>query len=528
MRALTIAAGLLIGSAHAVWAANPGDVAPRASSEFVRSQATAYSSAMMNVFRIIDDTYIRPVPKVELARAALVGLYEAAREPIPASLWAELAQAKQPGQIAYLLETARERLGDLESLRDHKAVQASVSNLSGALDPFSGFPPSNRRNDSRVDSIGVGIEFDWKSATKETRESDEIVPTHQHVVPGGPSGPYQIDDVLPGSPAQRAGVRPGDVITRIDDFPVESPDGRRLFDRLFPESFEAPEKFRVTLQRPGVDQPFQCDLTTAIFTPETVFGVRRRLDNSWDFILDRERRIGYVRLGFIDGTIDDPRSAAEMEIAIDQLKKAGAKGLIFDLRGCPGGFLEPAKAISGMFIKSGLIATYKDSSEVREGRKPTDDFRIDNGSGALEGIATIVLIDGETRGGGEMVAAVLQDHKVARMAGHRTYGKASVQKPCPLMEAGIKQGWLTTGSFTRPNGKNLHRYPESRDDEDWGISPDKGLTYMVSPELRAQVKEWMKLQILRPGDGRQPLPPDDPDNDPLRAFACRELIKQVK
>src|SRR5262249_10795386 len=150
------------------------------------------------------------------------------------------------------------------------------------------------------------------------------------------------------------------------------------------------------------------------FTPEAVYGVRRRTDNSWDFMLDITNRIAYLRLGFIGEEADE-----QMAEAIAGLRSAGGRGLVVDLRGNPGGFVTPAQSISGMFVKSGLVATMHERAEghdergdVRIEKKP---FRIENGSGALEGIPTVVLIDAETRGGGEMIAAVLQDHKVARV-----------------------------------------------------------------------------------------------------------------
>jgi carboxyl-terminal processing protease len=570
MRAMTIAAGLLIAVLPAVRAGHPGDNSSRAPSEFVRAQAVTYSSQMRAVFQLIEgnfmwpasklefeqaaavvlflpasgpipaslwtesaifqfiqDHYVRPDQRIRLARAALVGLYEAAREPIPASLWSEIGQARKPGQIAYLLESARERLGDLDALRDQKAVYASLTALSSALDPFSGLPPADRRSDSRSDTEGVGLEFEWNPTIEERKVGEPPDDAPQQRSYDKPTGPVRVSEVLPGGPAQRAGIRPGDILTHINDYPIESPSALMLFPHLFTSS-EGLEKLRLTFERPGVEQPIHSELVATTFNPETVFGVRRRLDNAWDFMLDRQRRIGYLRLGFIDGTRADPRTANEMEAAISQLKGAGMKGLIFDLRGCPGGFLEPAKAISGMFIKSGLIANLDDRSEENEGRPRHQQFRIDNGSGILEGIVTIVLIDEQTRGGGEMVAAVLQDHRVARMAGQRTFGKGSVQKSYPISEAGGVTLWLTTGLFTRPNGKRLQRLPGNRDEDDWGISPNPGLEYPVSPELSKLVKIWMKQQVLRPGDGLEPLPLDDPENDPLREFARRELVKQIK
>ncbi len=127
-----------------------------------------------------------------------------------------------------------------------------------------------------------------------------------------------------------------------------------------------------------------------------------------------------------------------------------------------------------------------------------------------------------------MIAAVLQDHRVAKIAGQRSVGKGSVQKTETLPGAANISFKLTTGTFTCPSGKNLHRFPDSKPSDDWGIRPDPGYYFPVPPDVAKQVKEWMQLQILRPGRCRDPLPLDDPEHDPLRQFAWRQLVKQMR
>jgi C-terminal peptidase prc len=500
------------------WAANPGDNTPRSSSDFVHAQAVNYSSQMMSFLSHIDQKYVRQVSKAKLVEAALEGLYQVARIPMPAGLSGDLAQATEPKDFAYILMTARERLGDLEALRDQKAIYASLRTLPNALDPFSGLEaPDDHRLGDRDQLTGVGIKFEKDPVDLNEPEQERFTtPPKQNDQWTKHVGPVRVAYVYPGSPAQRAGIRPGDVLSQIQDFPLETPGGLQLYPRLFDQSDGVTQTLKLTFERAGLDHPIHCELKLSEFVPETVFGVRRRIDNSWDFMLDQKRRIGYLRLDYIEQTSDK-----EMTEAIEQLKAEGMRALIFDLRTCPGGYVTPAQTISGMFIKSGLVA------KVTDRERGETKYQVDNGSGILEGIPTIALIDGETRGGGEMVAAVLQDYKVARIAGQRSFGKGSTQTRLTASEVGIPF-LLTTGSFTRPSGKNLHRFPDSRPDDDWGIRPDPGLAFAVSPNLSKQLKQWMKEQVLRPGDGRQPLPLDDPDNDPLREFARAQLIKQLE
>jgi C-terminal peptidase prc len=476
---------------------------------------------MMSVFRWVDQHYVKPVPRAALSEAALAGLFEAAREPLPPGLRADLAQAKDDSQFQYLMATARERLGDVEALRGQQAVMASLRSLPRALDVYCGIPPPNDRtaDDNTGEMHGVGIEFESlpEALQPQTRVNDPFDRPRVSGESGLARGPARIVTVFPGSPAQRAGIRPGDILTHLDDHPLETPEGARLFPQLSSEAGYGQEALKLTLQRPGQEEPLERRLYPTKFVPESVYGMRRRSDNSWDFMLDRPNGIAYLRLGFLGHKADE-----EMADAISALRALGIRGLIFDLRGNPGGFVDPAKAISGMFVKSGLVATMTDRAE---GGK--SEFRIDNGSGALEGIPTVALIDEETRGGGEMIAAVLQDHKVARIAGRRSHGKGSVQRTPTIPELGVEFK-LTVGSFTRPSGRNLNRFPDSKSSDDWGILPDPGLEFPVSPELAKQIKGWMQQQVLRPGDNREALPLDDPENDPAREHARQLLLKKLK
>ena len=149
-------------------------------------------------------------------------------------------------------------------------------------------------------------------------------------------------------------------------------------------------------------------------------------------------------------------------------------------------------------------------------------------AGPFHTLPVVVLINGQSSGGAELIAATLQDQGRAKVAGQRSLGKASVQKSdivIPNANAGIK---LTTGTFFRSTGKNLHRFPDSKPSDDWGVRPDPKLEFRVSADLGRQLKEWWREQSLRPGASNKALPLDDPENDPARQFALRELLKRIK
>jgi carboxyl-terminal processing protease len=136
----------------------------------------------------------------------------------------------------------------------------------------------------------------------------------------------------------------------------------------------------------------------------------------------------------------------------------------------------------------------------------------------------VVLINGETSGGAELIAAALQDHKRAVIAGQRSLGKGSVQKylevPLPVPFK------LTTGTFVRPSGKNLHRFPDSKPTDDWGVLPDEQAECRLSPELSRQLRDWWVWQTLRPGNDNEVLPLDTPEADPQQQTALQLLRLQ--
>jgi carboxyl-terminal processing protease len=139
----------------------------------------------------------------------------------------------------------------------------------------------------------------------------------------------------------------------------------------------------------------------------------------------------------------------------------------------------------------------------------------------------VVLVNAQTSGGAELIAAALQDHKRAPIAGQRTFGKASVQTALYLNVPGASVK-LTTGEFLRPGGKNLHRRPDAGPRDDWGVRPDPKLEMRVSPERDRELKGWWEQQTLRPGPELKILPLDDPANDPQRQIALRGVLEQLK
>ena len=178
------------------------------------------------------------------------------------------------------------------------------------------------------------------------------------------------------------------------------------------------------------------EITRESIHVETVLGDHRNPDDTWGFMLDRERRIAYVCV-----TAFSRDTAGELRRALTGLQKEKIRGLILDLRFNPGGLLDSAVEVSRLFVSQGRIVSTsgRNSPErVWEARK----------EGAFEGFPMVVLVNRYSASASEIVAACLQDHKRAVIVGERTWGKGSVQNVIELeysakpAEAGAKPGRL--------------------------------------------------------------------------------------
>jgi carboxyl-terminal processing protease len=494
-----------------------------------RAEAQAFACQLLDVTGQVAEQYVRPVSRADLLLPALAGLYEGARRPVPADLAARVRRAaaaavdprgeRPPGSalslgdqrpLLELIARVHEDVGDAESLRGRNPLLVCCQAMARSLDPYSGVVTAQeqRRNiglDQECDGVGLELEENLGA------------------------GPLFVRAVLPGGPAQRAGLRPGDEITRLDGKPVAGLPAaglQPLLNRgavasvppLVPDAGEAaagPSRpVRVTFRRRGRPEARTVVLRGERFRPETVLGVRRRDDNSWDYLADRPRGLAHVRLSALGkGT------GEELRAVVAGLKDEGVRGLVLDLRWCPGGFLNEAVEAADLFLGEGTVATVK--SRGRE-----DNVYRSTKEGKFADFPVVVLVNGETSGGAELIAAALQDHGRAAVAGQRTLGKASVQTPLPLGVAGVGLK-LTSGTFVRPSGKNLHRFPDSKPADDWGVRPDEGAEFRISADLSRALRQWWLQQTLRPGSSSERLPLDDPTADPQRQAALEVLARKL-
>jgi carboxyl-terminal processing protease len=259
---------------------------------------------------------------------------------------------------------------------------------------------------------------------------------------------------LEGTPAQRAGVRAGDLIKKIDG---RSAVGISLNQAV--ELITGPPGTTVviTMERDGQEIDFE--LTRKVIPLRSVKGWRRTgpRDDQWDYFIDPESRIGYVRI--LQFSEDTTRELAE---AVRDMKERGLAGLIVDLRFNPGGLLTQAVSVANFFIDRGTIVS-------TTGDNATE--RAEPGRARLKGIPIAMLINEGSASASEIVSGAVRDYADkgdirAVLVGDRSFGKGSVQNVFDLGDNA--QMKLTTQYYRLPGGQIIHRLQGAKD---WGVDP---------------------------------------------------------
>jgi carboxyl-terminal processing protease len=318
-------------------------------------------------------------------------------------------------------------------------MEAAIRGVLQKLDPYSGYIDREEMQgfrtsvESQFGGIGIQITAEFGGLT--------------------------VSSPLVGSPAYKAGVQSGDRIVRIEG---ESTRGLSISDAVKKLKGEVGTSVTFTVEHALTRETETFTIKREQIHVDTVLGDRRKPDDSWDFLLDHDKRIGYIRL-----TAFSRDTASELRKALEQLENKKLRGLILDLRSNPGGLLTSAIEVADLFVADGRIVSTKGRNtdeRVWDAVKP----------GTFEGFPMVVLVNRYSASASEIVAACLQDHKRAVVIGERTWGKGSVQNVIEL-ESGKSALKLTTASYARPNGHNIHRFPNAKESDEWGVKPDEGL-----------------------------------------------------
>jgi carboxyl-terminal processing protease len=311
----------------------------------------------------------------------------------------------------------RVRAEYVDDVSDDTLVESAINGMLTSLDPHSNYLNTKNFNDMKVQTRGefggLGIEVSMEN------------------------GVVKVVSPIDDTPAARAGLKPGDLITHLDGDPVQ---GMSL-----PEAVEKMRglintEIKLTIRREG-KEPFDVKLTRATIKIQSV---RSHLEGD---------NIGYIRI-----TSFNEQTDVGLNNVMKNLKQqAGNKllGVILDLRNNPGGLLDQAVAVSDAFIDKGEIVSTR-------GRRAEDAQRYNARPGDIAaGLPIAVLINGGSASASEIVAGALQDHHRAILLGTKSFGKGSVQTIIPLPGHGAMR--LTTARYYTPSGRSIQAK---------GIDPD--------------------------------------------------------
>ncbi len=294
-----------------------------------------------------------------------------------------------------------------------------------------------------------------------------------------PGEPILVVSPLKDSPAYAKGIRPGDLITKINGKPASKYSITRAVREI---TGPVGTTVTLTIKRPGRED-FEVKLERQEITIHTIKGFDRDEEGDWKFIVDPVRKIGYVRMtNFTEGTFDELRTVLER-----LTHRQGIRGLIFDLRDNPGGPLKSAVDVADLFLGADqqIVSTldrHKNPWQVSSSTEPVyADFPL------------VVLVSKYSASASEIVAGALQVHKRAVIVGERTYGKGSVQQVLLLNRSRSAFLKLTTALYYLPNGRCLHK---DEDSTTWGVDPD--IEARLVPKERVKLSELqLKREILK-------------------------------
>jgi carboxyl-terminal processing protease len=376
----------------------------------------------------------------------------------------------------------------VEPVDEKKLISDAISGMVSSLDPHSAYFDKKSFKEFREGTsgrfVGVGIEIS---------QEDGLV---------------KVVSPIEGSPADRAGLKPNDLITRIDDTAVK---GLSLNEAVKRMRGEPKSKVLLTIFRKDENRTFPVTITREEIRTQSVRSKVVEPGYAW------------IRLSqFQERTVDD--FVTKMEQIYKQ--EPNLKGLVLDLRNDPGGLLDAAVAVSAAFLPENVTVvstngqleeskfTYKAAPEFYQRRSANDPLK--RLPAAMKTVPLIVLVNEGSASASEIVAGALQDHKRATIMGTQTFGKGSVQTVRPLgPDTGIK---LTTARYYTPSGKSI----QAR-----GIVPDVLVddTAEGSPFAALRTREADLEKHLNSGQGAEV---KDANREKAREEAMKRLEEEAK
>ena len=312
----------------------------------------------------------------------------------------------------------RVRADYVDKVSDEQLIEAAINGMLSSLDPHSSY-----MNAKDFAEMQVQVQGEFGGLGIEVTMEDGLV---------------KVVSPIDGTPAAKAGLKPGDLIVAIDGQPVS---GMSLNDAVTKMRGPIGSEIKLIIRR-GAQPPFTVAIKRAVIKVQSVRS--QLIDND----------IGYIRISSFNEQADSGVHAAIKSLMDKSHNKLA--GIVLDLRNNPGGLLDQAVAVANDFIPQGEIVSTR-------GRHPDDAQRFDAkpGNDISKGLPMVVLINGGSASASEIVAGALKDHHRAVLLGMRSFGKGSVQTIIQLPGHGAMR--LTTARYYTPSGRSIQAT---------GIEPD--------------------------------------------------------
>ena len=389
------------------------------------------------------------------------------------------------------LETLLDEDHQTIDIPDEVFISEFADGALDQLDPFSNmiwpYEVAEFNQMTQGEFIGVGIEIE-----------------------SAPDGSLRVASPLEDTPAFKAGIRAGDIITKIDG---KNAHGISLTEAVKTITGPAHTSVMLTVRSPdGTVKNHLIERKT--INVVSVKGYTHRPGGGWDYFVDPQSKIAYLRI-----TNFTQKTGDELTDALDELNRQGAKGLILDLRYNPGGLLDAAVKVASQFIRDGVIVSTHPDRALEDHPPTVNDAEPDD---ETTDMPLVVLVNQYSASASEIVSGALKDHHRATIVGERTFGKGSVQV---LMGVAQKQAYLklTISHYYLPSGRCLHREENSTV---WGVDPDVAVE-LTPEQMQKAIDARKDVEVLRDADPAGTQPAVGSDNllsaDPQLAAALMVL-----
>ena len=363
-------------------------------------------------------------------------------------------------------------VGDLDQVGDIKKYSDLFGLRSMLFAKFDGEIDDNKLLEGAMKGMAAALDDPYTVYMTKEEYENFIEDSHGSFYGIGAQLGVRDDSItviapIEGSPAEKAGLRTGDKILQVDDYVVTDLNTDEVVSRVRGEKGVA---VTLKIQRDDGD-PFDVVIVRDEIKNESVKG--EMLDDN----------VGYIQIV----TFSDEEVSSKFTKEINELKEAGMKKLILDLRGNPGGYLNECIDIASHFIEKGEVVTYTIDKYDKK-------IIAESVGGDYLGLPLVVLVDGGSASASEVVTGALRDHGAATIIGTTTFGKGIVQQVIPLTNdmGGLK---VTTSKYYTPNGENIHKT---------GITPNIEVTIpseileqeydrSIDPQFNRAVEEINKM-----------------------------------